>query len=147
MGRRFDKTGAPVGATFHVSEKEIPDPATPDAGGARVAWRAGQVAVVWESRNDLDSVDPVSGEPLTVVAMRLFSTFTPGTIESVGLTRIVPDVPVVKTTADSLGNWEPYASVLGTSTFLIEGSTFADDGTATPTSGMSSHFNRRRAGR
>jgi len=59
----------------------------------------------------------------------MFSTFTPGSIESVGLTRIVPDTPVVKTTVNALGNWEPYASVLGTSTFLIEGNTFAEDGT------------------
>jgi hypothetical protein len=131
MGRRFDKTGTPVGATFYVSEKELPDPNTLGASGARVAWRAGQVAVVWESQNDLDSVDPNSGAPVSVVAMRLFSTFTPGTIESVGLTRIVPDVPVVKTTVDALGNWEPYASVLGTSTFLVEANTFAADGTDT----------------
>jgi hypothetical protein len=61
--------------------------------------------------------------------MRLFSTFSPGTIEAEGLTRIVADTPVVKTTVNALGNWEPNASVLGTSTFLIEGSTFADDGT------------------
>lgn len=128
MGRRFDRTGAPVGGTFYVSEKEIPDPATPDTGGPRVAWRAGQVAVVWESLSDFESVDP-GGATLPVVAMRLFSTFTPGTIESVGLTRIVPDTPVVKPAADSLGNWEPYISVLGTSTFLIEGNTFAEDGT------------------
>ena len=129
MGRRFDRTGAPVGGTFFISEKEMPDPATPDAGGPRVAWRGGQVAVVWESTSDLDSIDPGSGAQLPVVAMRLFSTFTPGSIESVGLTRIVADTPMIKPAADALGNWEPYISVLGTSTFLIEGNTFADDGT------------------
>lgn len=128
MGRRFDRTGTPVGGTFYVSEKEIPDPATPDSGGPRVAWRSGQVAVVWESQNDLESIDPGSGAPLPVVAMRIFSTFTPGSIESVGLTRIVPDAPVIKPAADSLGNWEPYISVLGNSTFLIEANTFAEDG-------------------
>jgi hypothetical protein len=129
MGRRFDAAGNPAGGTFYVSENELPDPATPMATGPRVAWRAGQVAVVWESKSDLESLDPFTGETLTVVAMRLFSTFTPGSIEAEGLTRIVPDTPVVKTTANALGNWEPYASVLGTSTFLIEGNTFADDGT------------------
>lgn len=30
---------------------------------------------------------------------------------------------------DALGNWEPYASVLGTSTFLIEANAFAQDST------------------
>ncbi|MCI0538678.1 MAG: CHRD domain-containing protein, partial [Verrucomicrobiales bacterium] len=53
-------------------------------------------------------------------------TFKPGSIESVGLTRIVPDTIVGNPTGDALGNWEPYTSVLGTSTFLIEGNTFAD---------------------
>jgi hypothetical protein len=129
MGRRFDKTGTPVGGTFYVSEKELPDPATPSAEGPRVAWRNGQVAVVWESRSDFETLDPNTGEPMVVVALRLFSTFTPGTIEAEGLTRIVPDTPLVKTDTAALGNWEPYASTLGTSTFLIEGNTFADDGT------------------
>ncbi|MBK9140247.1 MAG: hypothetical protein IPM17_16025 [Verrucomicrobia bacterium] len=127
MGRRFDAAGNPVGGTFYVSEKELPDPGTPMATGPRVAWRAGQVAVVWESTSDYESIDPFTGEPLVVVAMRLFSTFNPGSIEAEGLTRIVPDTPVVKTSAAALGNWEPYASVLGTSTFLIEANTFADD--------------------
>jgi len=131
MGRRFGPTGTPVGGTFYVSEKELPDASTPEANGPRVAWRAGQVAVAWESASDLESLDPFTGEPLTVVALRLFSTFAPGSIESVGLTRIVADTPVVKleSTRNALGNWEPYASVLGTTTFLIEGNTFADDGT------------------
>jgi len=125
MGRRLGPTGTPVGGTFYVSEKELPDASTPEANGPRVAWRAGQVAVAWESKSDLESVDPLTGETLTVVALRLFSTFAPGTIESVGLTRIVPDTPVVKleTGVNALNNWEPYASVLGTSTFLIEGNT------------------------
>jgi len=50
----------------------------------------------------------------------------PGSVESVGLTRIVADKPVIVPDNDSLGNWEPSASVLGTSTFLIQGTTFAD---------------------
>lgn len=129
MGRRFDAAGNPVGGTFYVSEKELPDPSTPNASGPRVAWRSGQVAVAWESTSDVESIDPSTAEVLTVVALRLFSTFSPGTIEAEGLTRIVADTPVVKTTVNALGNWEPYASVLGTSTFLIEGNTFADDGT------------------
>lgn len=128
MGRRFDAAGSPVGGTFYVSEKELPDPLTPNAGGPRVAWRAGQVAVAWESLNDYETMDPFTAEPLVVVALRLFSTFTPGSIEAEGLTRIVADTPVIKPPANALGNWEPYASVLGTSTFLVECNTFADDG-------------------
>lgn len=129
MGRRFDAAGNPVGGTFYLSEKESPDLSPLRARNPRVAWRNGQVAVVWESLNDTESLDPFLGEPLNVVALRIFSTFTPGSIEAEGLTRIVPDTPIVKHEQNALGNWEPYASTLGTSTFLIEGNTFADDGT------------------
>lgn len=68
----------------------------------------------------------------------------PGGTDSVGLTHVVPDVLVwynqtggyvtngpISNLADqagNLGNWEPYASVLGDSTFLIEANTFANDG-------------------
>lgn len=69
----------------------------------------------------------------------------PGAIASVGLTNIVPDVLVwynqvgnyvtngpINNLADqiaNLANWEPNASVLGESTFLVEANTFANDGT------------------
>ncbi len=128
MGRRLDATGKPVGGTFYVSEKELPDPATLVAENPRVAWRNGQVVIVWRSKNDAGTVD-LNGSPANVVAQRIFSTLAVGSIESVGLTRIVADTPVVKTTVNALGNWEPYSGVLGTSTFLVEGNTFADDGT------------------
>jgi hypothetical protein len=71
----------------------------------------------------------------------------PGGVDSVGLTHVVPDVlvwysqsggyvtngPIVNLNdqAGNLGNWEPYASVLGDSTFLIEANTFANDGSVT----------------
>lgn len=71
----------------------------------------------------------------------------PGGVESVGLTHIVPDQlvwfsqslnsvtngPIVNLgdQVANQGNWEPYASVLGDSTFLIEANTFANDGSAT----------------
>ena len=129
MGRRFDAAGNPAGGTFYVSEKEAPELSPLLARNPRVAWREGQVAVVWESTNDPETLDPSTGEPMRVVALRIFSTFTPGSIEAEGLTRIVPDTPIVKHDQNALGNWEPYASTLGTSTFLIEGNTFADDGT------------------
>lgn len=53
--------------------------------------------------------------------------FVPGGIDSVGLTRIVPDTLVSDNGGlPALGNWEPYASVLGNSVFLIEGNTYAE---------------------
>ena len=51
-----------------------------------------------------------------------------GGLETTTLTRIVPDKIIFPYTngLQALGNWEPYASVLGTSTFLIEANTFVD---------------------
>ncbi len=129
MGRRFDATGTAVGGTFYVSEKETPELLTGNADGPRVAWRGGQVVVAWRTLNDTESVNPDTFEVLPVVAIRQFSTFAVGSLESAGLTRLVADTPVIKPEANALGNWEPYTSVLGTSTFLIECNTFADDGT------------------
>ncbi len=125
MGRRFDAAGKPMGGTFYVSELEIPDAATQAATGPRVAWRNGQVAVAWQSKNDPNTVDP-SGSAWNVVALRLFSTFSVGSIEAAGLTRIVPDKAILAPKIAALGNWEPYASVLGNSVFLIEADTFAE---------------------
>lgn len=65
--------------------------------------------------------------PLSAPVTADIPIVVPGSIESVGLTRIVPDTPLIVPGADSLGNWEPYASVLGTNVFLIEGNTFAED--------------------
>ena len=70
----------------------------------------------------------------------------PGGAESVGLTHVVPDAPcwydavnnyvtngpiilANQPPAVTLGNWEPFISSLGDSTFLIEFNTYADDGT------------------
>ena len=70
----------------------------------------------------------------------------PGKAESVGLTHVVPDAPcwydavnnyvtngpiilANQPPAVTLGNWEPFISSLGDSTFLIEFNTYADDGT------------------
>jgi len=76
----------------------------------------------------------------TTIYTVIAQPYVPGGIESVGLTRIVPDRPIPATPAGDLpsaaarGNWEPYSSVLGTSTFLIESSTFAlfEDGSQDP---------------
>jgi hypothetical protein len=124
MGRRFDFQGEPVGSSFFVSELEDPTQfAVLTAESPRVALRDGLLAVVWQSDNDFDF-----GTQYTAVALRVFAMYRPGTLESVGLTRLVDDTPIIVPTADALGNWEPYASVLGTSTFLIEGNTFAEGG-------------------
>lgn len=120
FGRLFAADGAPLGGTFYVSELEMPDPVTLESRNPRVAFRNDTVAVTWESQN----IEPGT----RVVAARvLVVPVKPGSIESVGLTRIVPDTVVINQDLDALGNWEPYASVLGTSTFLIEGNAFAQD--------------------
>lgn len=56
-------------------------------------------------------------------------TFLPGSIESVGLSRIQADKLVIPVTENALGNWEPNASVIGTTHFLVEANTFADQST------------------
>ena len=55
--------------------------------------------------------------------------FTLGGVKTVGLTNTVPDKIIFDTSTPNLDNWEPYISVLGNSTFLIEANTFADDAT------------------
>lgn len=56
-------------------------------------------------------------------------TFTPGGPEEQGLRYLVKDTPIINPELGALGNWEPYISVLGTTTFLIEGNTFAEGST------------------
>ena len=120
MGRVFDAAGKPLGKTFYVSEKELPNANTAAAINPRVAFRNDSIAVTWQSKN--------AGTDSQVVSLRLFVVpVRPGSIESVGLKRIVADTPVINPGAPALGNWEPYASVLGTSTFLVEANTFAQD--------------------
>lgn len=131
MGRRFDASGKALGGSFYISELELPGQQIADSTSPRAFWRNNQVAVIWQSKNDSGTIDPDTGNPRWVVGLRLFSTFNPGSPEAAGLKRIVADTPVIKPDADSLGNWEPYASVLGNSVFLIEGNTFATDGSDT----------------
>ena len=68
--------------------------------------------------------------PLSAPVVADIPVVVPGSIESVGLTRIVADTPLLVPGWDSLGNWEPYISVLGTNVFLIEGNTFAEGAVA-----------------
>lgn len=63
--------------------------------------------------------------PLSAAVVADVPVQVPGSIESIGLTRLVPDKAVIVPAGDALGNWEPNASVLGNSTFLIEGNTYA----------------------
>ncbi len=70
----------------------------------------------------------------TVVLTSPFSepaavTFVPGSLEALGLHRIVPDTVVTNPMLDSLGNWEPYTSMMGDSTFLISCGAYAPDQT------------------
>jgi len=52
----------------------------------------------------------------------------PGGIDTVDITRIVPDTVASDfgEAPGALGNWEPYISVLGDTTFLIQNNTFAE---------------------
>ncbi len=129
LGRVLKADGSPESGTFWVSELESPETfASYSAENPRVAWRDGLVAFTWLSKNSPE-VSLVSGEVVQVVAVRLFGTFRPGSAEGVGLTRIVKDTPLIIPAGNALGNWEPNASVIGTSTFLIEGNTFTvEDG-------------------
>lgn len=122
MGRVLDPTGKPVGNTFYVSEKDEETwAASYESTDTRVTVQGNAFAVVWVSKNNADA--PGTG----VLASRLFGLlYEPGSIESVGLKRIVPDTPIIVPEVKALGNWEPYTSVLGTSTFLVEGNTFAE---------------------
>lgn len=65
--------------------------------------------------------------PETTVYAVITPPFVPGSIESVGLTRIVPDTVITNPALPALGNWEPYAGVLGNSTFLISCGAYAPD--------------------
>ena len=67
--------------------------------------------------------------PISAAVVAEIPALIPGSIESLGLTRIVPDKAVIVPDNDALGNWEPNASVVGTSAFLIEGNTFAEGST------------------
>ncbi len=64
--------------------------------------------------------DPNSVPPPPMVSFEIAQ------IEDLGLTRIVPDQILFETDLDNLDNWEPYASVIGNSTFVVEANTFAE---------------------
>ncbi len=60
--------------------------------------------------------------------------YVPGGLEAVELERIVADRVVCDTQGQpALGNWEPYASVLGKSVFLVESNTFSESEEVPPT--------------
>ncbi len=120
VARVFDNKGTPLGNSFYVSEREVPSDTLLESRHPRIAFRNDTIAVTWQSRNaDVPDVH-------TVAVRQFVVPVKPGSIEAAGLTRIVADRPVINQGLDALGNWEPNASVLGTSTFLIEGNAFAD---------------------
>src|SRR5436190_14903866 len=67
------------------------------------------------------------GCAMTAAALQAQTPFKIGGLETTTLTRIVPDKIIFAFPGgiDGYENWEPYASVLGTSTFLISANTFA----------------------
>lgn len=119
IARVFDAKGTPLGGSFYVSERETPDALASESRRPRIAFRNDTIAIVWET---LSAEVP----DVRTVALRQFVVpVKPGSIEAAGLTRIVSDTPVINQGLNALGNWEPYVSVLGTSTFLIEANAFA----------------------
>jgi hypothetical protein len=70
LGRRFDASGNPLGGTFYLSEKEVPNFSTPPAAAEnpRLAWRNGNVAIIWESGSYPNALIA------PVVAQRYFQT-------------------------------------------------------------------------
>lgn len=54
------------------------------------------------------------------------AALAPGTVESAGLRRLVPDTVVINQQVDARGNWDPYTGVMGNSTFLIAANAYAE---------------------
>lgn len=72
-----------------------------------------------------------------ICSARVLADLVPGGAESAGLTRVVPDTLVTNNDGfNSLSNWDPYASLVGNSVFLIQANTYARraDGTRDPLS-------------
>ena len=68
-------------------------------------------------------------DPLAIKAYRagdLLPFGVPEGIESAGLTRVVNDKIIFETDTANQNNWEPFSSVIGNSTFVVEANTFAD---------------------
>ena len=74
---------------------------------------------------------PAIGYAMIAAAVHAQTPFKIGGLETTTLTRIVPDKIIFAFPGgiDGFENWEPYASVLGTSTFLISANTFATGST------------------
>ena len=66
----------------------------------------------------------------------VFVATVPNDAVGAGLTRIKEDKTIFELDRKGLGNWEPYAGVLGNSTFLIEGNRFAIDSDTTQRYGL-----------
>ena len=109
-GSAADKNPAPGAFEFDISQVEL-------KGSQLIATANYQQAAVG-TNTPIVLTSPFS-DPVEV-------TFTPGSVESVGLRHIVPDTVVINQQTDALGNWEPYVGTLGNSTFLIEGNAFAE---------------------
>jgi hypothetical protein len=68
-------------------------------------------------------------DPLAIKAYRagdLLPFVVPEGMESAGLTRVVNDKIIFETDTANQNNWEPFSSVIGNSTFVVEANSFAD---------------------
>ncbi len=68
----------------------------------------------------------VSAAAFFMVGLTSVAQTVPEGIKSAGMKRIVPDKTVFETDTANQNNWEPFASVIGNSTFVVEANTFAD---------------------
>jgi hypothetical protein len=67
--------------------------------------------------------------PPVTLAQGVAAPVLPGGVSSAKLTTLVPDQIIFNAPQDNLDNWEPFASVLGNSVFLVEANTFAEGST------------------
>jgi hypothetical protein len=117
LARRFDAAGNPVGGTFYVSEKEVPNLVTPPpaAVSPRVACRNDKVAIVWESKSYpyLPAIN--------VIAQRYFllppslSVSLSGTSVMVSWSPSVTGYTLESSSSLATGSWTPVSGVINNS--------------------------------
>ncbi len=145
QARLFDACGGAIGPVFYVSERDNPTNAVASNGGSgrpRVAWRGSQIAAMWGSLNSPTSL-------ANTLTLRVFDapTMVPCAISSVCPDTLRSDTIVwydgsvhrqklgsfvnANAVPNQSSAWEPYAGLLGDSTFLLGTDTYADDNTDT----------------
>jgi hypothetical protein len=110
-----DKDPAAGSFSFDVSKLHL--------GGGNYTITANYTTAAPGTHDAATSTSPFS-EPV-------FVSFVPGGLETTSSTRITPDSILFDVDgAKNLDNWEPYGSVIGTDTFVVEANSFADGSTS-----------------